>query len=258
MTPRLFKKLELERLKKQKATVHPKVSNTFIDNALHKSNASAIKTIYYLASVIEDMSQLKTLDDKELLSLRIDAKRMLKYTEMTMPEIKRNIKAMQETSITFIDEKKKTVEGMNLLPYYEIYDGKLIIEIKLFTRIANMIVDVKKNYTRINTKSLMLLKNKHSLRILPLLGVISNYDGDVAKRKHLDLEELNDLFGTKYKTLYDVERKILLPTKEELDSTSSLSFIYELNYINLGKGRPKAKDITIDLIEKASVQGKLF
>jgi len=258
MTVRQFKKLEAEKLSKQKIMVHPKISNTFIDNALHKANASAIKTIYYLASILEDVNGLDNLEDKALISIKIDVRHMLKYTEMLMPEIKRNIKSMQETSITFIDEEKQITEGMNLLPYYKIEDGKLKIEISLFKKIANMIIGVKKNYTQINTKTLMSLKNKHSLRLLPLLNIIAGYDTHTAKRKHLDLDEFNDLFGTSYKRILEIERKILIPVKEELDSTSKLSFIYEINYINLGKGRPKAKDITIDLLERNSYQGKLL
>ncbi len=258
MTVRQFKKLEVEKLAKQKIKPIQKISNTFINNTLHKSNASAVKTIYYLASILEDMSQLQELEDKELLTVDIDARSMLKYTEITMPELKRNIKAMQETSITFIDEKKRVTEGMNLLPYYEIKDGKMQIKIHLYTRIANMIIDVKKNFTRINTKTLMSLKNKHSLRLLPLLNVIAGYDDNVGKRKHLDLDELNDLFGTRYKRFSEIERKILIPVKAELDTASKLTFIYELNFINLGTGRPKAQNITIDLIERNSYQGKLL
>ena len=62
----------------------------------------------------------------------------------------------------------------------------------------------------------------------------------------------------KYKRLVEIERKILIPVKEELDAESKLSFIYEISYINLGQGRPKANKITIDLIQKNTVQGSLL
>jgi len=74
----------------------------------------------------------------------------------------------------------------------------------------------------------------------------------------MDLEDFNAFFGTKYKNLYEIERKILIPVKEELDSNSSLTFTYEVNFIQLNKGRPKAHNITIDIVERNSYQGKLL
>jgi plasmid replication initiation protein len=255
MTPRQLKKLQAEKLAQQKTNIHPRISNTFIDSALYKANANAIKTVYYLASLLEkqdiDYSQDLTL-------IKIDMRKMLKYTEMSSQDIRNNLKAMQETSISFVNEELEEELMINLLPWIDIKYGKNNIELKLFTKIAQLIIDVKKNFTRLNTKELMQLKNKHSLRLLPLLNTIAGYDEHVGKRKRMDLDEFNDLFGTKYKRLIDIERQILMPVKEELDCSSKLSFIYEVNFVNLGKGRPKAKDIIIDIVERNSYQRKLF
>lgn len=254
MTPREFKRQQLLKLQEQKIKPHRKISNTFIENVINNNNASAIKTIYYLATILENMN-LDNYKDNELLTVLIDGKQMLKYTEMTMPEIKRNIKAMQETSITFIDESEDIIEGMSLLPRYKIIPGKHKIELDLFSRIAKMVIDVKNNYTFINTKTLMNLKSKHSIRLLPVLNKISQYSPNVAKRKKYYLEDLNDLFGTKYKKLSEIERKILVPVKNELDMNSKLTFIYEVNFENFEVGRPKATTITIDVIDNS---GSLF
>lgn len=254
MTPREFKRQQLLKLQEQKIKPYRKISNTFIENVINNNNASAIKTVYYLATILEDMN-LDNYKDNELLTVLIDGKQMLKYTEITMPEIKRNIKAMQETSITFIDENEDIIEGMSLLPRYKIIAGKHKIELDLFSRIAKMVVDVKKNYTFINTKTLMNLKSKHSLRLLPVLNRISQYSTNVAKRKKYYLDDLNDLFGTKYKKLSEIERKILVPVKNELDMNSKLTFIYEVNFENFEVGRPKATTITIDVIDNS---GSLF
>ena len=255
MTPREFKKLQAQKLAEQKVKPHQKISNTFIDNVINKNNANAIKTVYYLASILEKETDLQDTPDAKLKSVTIDTRQMLKYTEMSLPDIKRNIKAMQETSITFIDENQNIEEGMILLPRYKIIPAKHKIEIDIFYRIAKMIVDVKKNYTFINTKTLMNLKSKHTLRLLPVLNKISQYDDNVAKRKKYELEDLNDLFGTKYRNLYDIQRKILAPVKEELDMNSKLTFIYEIKFDNSDVGRPKATSITIDVIDNS---GSLF
>lgn len=251
MMPSEFKKLQAKKLAEQKVKPHQKISNTFIENVINKNNANAIKTVYYLASILEKETDLQDTPEVKLKTVTIDTRQMLKYTEMSLPEIKRNIKAMQETSITFIDEKENIEEGMSLLPRYKIIPGKHKIEIDIFYRIAKMIIDVKKNYTFINTKTLMNLKSKHSLRLLPLINKINQYDDNVGKRKKCDLDYLNNLFGTKYRNLYDIQRKILAPVKEELDMNSKLTFLYEINFDNFDVGRPKATSITIDVIDNS-------
>ena len=162
---------------------------------------------------------------------------------------------MQETSITFVDEVQDIIEGMSLLPRYKIIAGKHRIEIDIYSRIGKMIIDVKKNYTFINTKTLMSLKSKHSLRLLPVLNRIAQYSDNIGKRKKYELEDLNDLFGTAYKRLQDIERFILVPVKEELDMNSKLTFLHEINFDNFDVGRPKATTITIDVIDNS---GSLF
>lgn len=253
MTPREFKKLQAEKLKEQKIKPIQKVSNTFIDSALHKSNLASLKTIYYLATILDNFDHSKSVD-----TLKIDLRQMLKYTEMTAQDIRNNLRSMQETSISFIDEKQKTEEYISLVPRIEFLWGKNIVEIDLYSKIAKLIIDAVGQYSFIDTKQLMKLQNKHSLRLLPILYKLSQYSPNVPKRKSYELEDLNDLFGTKYKRLVEIDRKILAPAKEELDAESKLSFVYEIDFVNLGQGRPKANKITIDLIEQKNPQGKLF
>jgi len=258
MLPSKWKKQQAEKLANQKVKIHRKISNTFIENAIQKNTLSALKTIYYLASIIEELDEFEIGSEQGMLKIALDRQRMIKYTELLLPEIRRNLKAMQETSITFINEEEEWEEGISLLPYYKFMYGKGKIHIEIYQKIANLIVEVKSNYTMLNTKQLMSLKSKHSLRLLPLLYKISNYSDNVGKRTKMDLEDFNAFFGTKYKNLYEIERKILIPVKEELDSNSSLTFTYEVNFIQLNKGRPKAHNITIDIVERNSYQGKLL
>ena len=254
-TPENIAKLKKQKLDAQKIKVHQKISNTFIESAIQKSNASAIKTIYYLASHLEGLTELKDKSPTTLVSMKFDTREMLKYTEMKLPEVKRNLKAMQQTSITFINEEENIEEGINLLPYYKFVYGKHTVEVKLFVKIAELIIDVKRNYSIINTKALMKLKSKHTLKMLPLLQRIEQYSEEVGKRKTMTLGELNSFFGVNYKKLSQLELHILKPVKKELDAHSKLSFIYETNYDYFDAGRPKAISITIDLIGN---QPKLF
>jgi len=255
MLPSEARKIRKQKLESQKNKVHRKISNTFIESAIKQNTLNALKTIYYLASAIETIPNLKELDDDKLLTINFDTREMLKYTEMNLPAIKKNIKAMQQTSIVYYNEEEDTEIGISLLPYYKFAYGKHKVEVKLFVQIAKEIIDVKRNYSMIDTSQLMKMKSKHTLKLLPLLMRISQYDEDVAKRKTFDLDGFNDFFGTKYKKFNDIERFILKPIKEELDTHSKLSFIYETNYDYFDAGRPKAISITIDVVEN---QPRLF
>lgn len=271
MLPSQWKREKAEQLKAQKIKVHRKISNNFIESAIQRNNINALKTIFYIASKLNSIDNIQVKEGKEIVEIVLDKdeiKKMLQYTEMTMPDVVRNVKAMQQTSITFINEVEQWEEGMSLLPLYRInYGRKQSIEINIFAKIARLIIDVKRNYTMIDTKKLMQFKSKHTLRFLPLLQRIGAYqrnidmkndDGSyttidvIAKRKNLMLEDLNDFFGTSYKSLYHFEQNVLIPIKQELDLLSKTSFVYDMNFDNFGKGRPKAVSITIDVIDNSS------
>ena len=220
-----------------------KISNNFIDNTINKNNINAIKTVFYLATVLEKFDFNLRLD-----SVKIDLKDMLEYTKMTRQEIRNNLKMMQETSITFINEKEEWEKYIVLIPEIHISYGSNFIIIDLYSKIAKLIVEVKNNYTYIDTRVLMALKSKHSIRILPLLEKIKGYDSHIGKRKKMSLNALNDFFGTKYQRIADIERRVLKPAQKELDNSSTLTFIYQVHMECFGRGRPKATSVTIDLI----------
>jgi len=243
MTMAEWRERKKEEREKEKITPRKKISNNFIDNTINKSNSNAIKTIFYLATILEEFDFNKQMD-----TVRVDMKEMFKYTKMTSQEIKNNLDAMQETSITFINEVEEWEEKIVLVPRIEVIYGDNCVEIDLYSKIAKLIVEVKNNYTYLDTKVLMAIKSKHTLRILPLLEKIKGYDSHIGKRKRMSLDALNDFFGTKYTRIPDIERKILKPAQKELDNSPTLTFIYKSNMQCIGRGRPRATSVTIDLI----------
>lgn len=245
-TEKNLKKMENNK-RNIKPKVHQKISNSFIENAISNSNLSALKTIYYLSTILQDLD-LKEKDEDSLITIKIDKRQMLQFTEISASTLIKTITQLQKTSISFIDEENDVHKGMSLLPYYEFIPNKNIVKIKLFIRISKLIIDVKRKYTNINIKDLMKLKSPHTLRFLALLNRISQYDIDIPKRKKLSLDELNAFFGTNYKKWSSIESKILKLIQDELNNISDLTFIYESNFEALGRGRPKFKDVTIDLI----------
>jgi len=255
MTPRELKEKKLKELQKQKFSSHQKISNNFINSAILDLNKNALKTVFYLSTILDNFNFSKNVD-----TLEIDLREMFKHTGITADIVKNNLKAMQKTSITFINEEEEIEEHIVLVPRIEFLYGKNKVKIDMYSKIAKLFIDVKNNYayTPMNIKAILSLKNKHSFRLLPVLNMINRYSDDVAKRRKYNLNDLNDLFGTSYKSFYDIEINILKKVKAELDNTSKISFIYEIITEKLGAGRPKATAIIIDVINKNTVQGKLL
>ena len=228
--------------------VHSKIADNFIESAITHSNISALKTIYYLSTILTE-GDLEHKQDQDIIKLTIDKRQTLQYTEMTAPTLIRTARQMQETSITFVDEDE-VIEGMALVPRYRFVPNRNTIEIDLYVRIARMIVAVKKQYTHMNIKELMHLKKAHSIRMLALLNLIAKDVDGSEKTRYMTLEELQAFFGVHYANWNEVERKIIRPVKDELDTHASRSFVYEAEYEALGKGRPGFKRVQIVVIDR--------
>lgn len=252
MLPSRLKKKKLEELNKPK--VHQKISNSFIENVITNKNPAVIKVVYYLSTILKDFDH-----SRELNTFIIDRADMLNYTGLsTDTDIKNNLKKMNKTTITFIDEKENVEEFISLIPRIKMIYGKRKVEIDMYSKVAKLIIDVVSNYTFIDTKQLMRLHNVHSLRMLPILNMINQFNGTTKKQRTYPLDELNEIFETNYKSLSKFELNVLKKAKEELDNNSSLTFEYETNYDVLGAGRPKAVSITIKPITKNNYQSTIF
>lgn len=305
MTIAEYRKLQKLEEERNKLLPMQKISNNFLDNTIFKNNTGALKTIFYLSTILKDMD-LKDKDDESLIDLEIDLKEFISYSMLDERIVKRSVKAMQETSISFItteelNGKKKIKEELHisLLPMYKIIYGKSKIHLKLFVKIAKLFIDVESNWTYLNTKQFMKLDSKHSIRMLGLLNKIDSYDckikkenieaeiqknldpiqsglitdekqkqaiykknrelktKDIAKVKEMDLQELNEFFGTSYTRWAELERKILKPAQQELESKSPLYFWYDVNYESVGIGRPKFSTVRIYPKLQNNVQTRL-
>jgi hypothetical protein len=254
-TPQNRAKLQAKKEEERKSI--KKISNTFIESAIHNSSYHALKVVFFLSSVLEKID----LSD-EFLTVRLNYEDALKFTGIGDKEFTRTLRAMQEVSITFINEEEEWEEYVNLLPSIRRLYGKKQVEIKLFSKVARLIVDVPKNIggTILNVKDICKLKSKHSIRLLPILHMINGFTPPTLKQKKYELHELNAIFGTKNRSLYELESRILKEVQHELNTTSKIGFIYELNtgYHGIAKGRPKALSITIIPVVKKYVQRELI
>jgi plasmid replication initiation protein len=248
MTPTQFKKNQ--NMKKELNIVN--ISNSLIESFVSKSNLGALKVLFYLSYD----SSVK-MPNSRVITLKIDSKKLCETCDIDMRTFKRNIQKMQETTITFIKDNEFE-QHITVLPSVTYEVGTSIVEIDIYKKVLELVKEVKSKFTVIDITNLMRLKSKHSVKMIQLLSYINGFGENVGKRKTYDLEELNGMFSTNYKNVYEFERKILKPTKEELDSNSKLTFTYRVKFEEATKGRPKAKGVIIDLVKTNSVQQQLF
>jgi plasmid replication initiation protein len=137
------------------------------------------------------------------------------------------------------------------------YDGYL--DVQIYAGILKM-THALSAYSLVDASTFADLKSAHSIRMLMLLNRINSFGTNVAKRKRYNLEELNEMFDTNYKTIPEFNRRVLSVAKAELDEKSKLTFLFEQRKDKEERtvGRAKVVEVIIDLIERKDYQPKLF
>lgn len=251
MTPSAYLKKQEEQKKKDLRYV--KISNSLLECYVIKKNIIAVKIVLFLAMKSD---KIKSSND-DISLLRFSLKELIETIKSDKKTVLRNLSKMQETSITFV-EKDLYEENITVIPYIKIETGKDIVEIKIFSKILQLIKDVESRFTIINASNLVQLKNVNTIKMLGLIKIIDGYSKGVGKKKCYSLFELNSMFSTNYKTFYEFERKILKPVKEDIDQESKLTFFYDFNYEQGSRGRPKIKEVIIYLKNNENRQLKMF
>ncbi len=248
----------LDIIKKEKEKLYvPKtleLANSLFQAFIRNNNLVGLK----LCLVLSGAKNKIHYDDELQVTFEIDS--LCDIMQITRKELSTNLKKMLDIHFTFVNEKGGSGATVPIHSYeYKSNKKHLIIGIsplakKLFTEIGKG----GYSFSKANAKNLMNLRHKHSLRMQLLLEQINDFSENVAKRRRMTLEELNGYFGVNYKNYYEFERKILKPVKEEIDNNSTLTFSYKfIDELN-GAGRPKIKEVLIDLVERKNFQPKLL
>ena len=226
------------------------IDNQFVEAFIKDGNIVALKMLFYIAGLKQDPEDIKST----MLKIKIDLKHMIKETGVSERTFKRNLIKMQNTTISIIDEKAESY--ISLLPRIT-YDLKGKVEVQMFKDIYALVKKSSGNLTMIDKTRVYRLKGKHTPKMLLLLEWISGF---TIPRRLFELEELNVLFGTKYKKYSHFEENVLRKTKKELDENSKLTFEYEDKraLTIIGKGRPRVVGFWITPIGKQSYQPKLI
>jgi len=212
--------------------------------------------MYIAKSEKVDIEFIHSLKDEQIIETSIGVKDLLNYCNIDIKALERNLKKMNETSITIFEKKDKIY--MNILPYIK-HKHNGIIELQLYSLILKMTHSLEA-YSMIDVSTFMCLKSVHSIRMLMVLERIKNFSASVAKRKRYSLDELNEMFDTKYKNIPEFSRRVLKVAKEELDEKSKITFEYSARKDKLERtvGRAKVVEITIDLINRSNYQPSLM
>jgi plasmid replication initiation protein len=219
---------------------YSRISNSIINSFIKNRNLIALKILFYLSSL-----EYHNKED-ELQTVNIDISSLTKFCNINSQTLGINIKSMQKTVLSL---PKRNGEERNIsLILYCSYIGGTTIQIKLFTKVLELVLDVTRNFTLIDIKNFMFLHSKHSIVMFRLLVDIDDSRANALKRKQYSLAELNELFCTNYNRIKDLERRILLPVQEELNNRSRFTFIYSFTFQSRkGKGRPSISSVVIDL-----------
>jgi len=240
--------LDVKNKKKQKLYI-PKnleLANSLFQSFIKKNNLVGLK----LCLILSGASNIVNYNNDNQVILDIDT--ICKIMQVSRNELAVNIKKVLEIHFTFVDSNGGIGATVPIHSYfYKSNNKQLIIEVssmakKLFTELGKG----GYSFSRANASNLMNLKHKHSLRMQLLLEQIYSFSKNIAKRKRYSLEELNGYFGVNYSRFVDIDRKILKPAKEEINKSSNFGFNYEFIDENNGNGRPKIKEVLIDIIEK--------
>jgi len=254
-----------------KSTNIAQISNPFLEAFTRNNDLVSFKVLLYIAkSKFDDVisvDDIDKLEDKSTYKVSIDMVGVSKFLDLDIRTIRKSISKLNSTSINYrriIDGKDKET-FINLLPAGEINYTDSTLDVWVFGEILKQIYATSK-YSYIQTKNFIKLSSKHSIRMLLLIERIANYKKieiyagpktlkqtkvDVMpKRQHFKLDELNKMFGTKFKTYSDFEKRVLIPAKADLDTHSTRSFEYIKNKDKLKqKGRARIVSITIDVID---------
>lgn len=150
------------------------VSNSLVESFVSKSNAVALKMLFYIAK----QQQKK---NGEITTFTLSADDFATYCNLDNKTIRRNIIAMRSTSITFVERDKKgriiVEEGIVLVPRSKYDYATKTIEIDIYKKILDLIIEVEERFTTIDVKNVMELESKYSIRMTMILEHIFGFKG---------------------------------------------------------------------------------
>lgn len=208
----------------------------------------AFKILFYLANLKIEKIENIAFKEEIIKFNRLKIKEIIKKTNITKKTLMRNLQNLQRTSIKFVNIEEQKVSYVSVVPKFEIINEKEV-NIHIYSEVLKLIQNVKRYFTPINLEELLKIKNKNAIKLYLLLQYIKNFDKNVAKRKHYNLDELNELFGTNYKSFTHFNKYVLEPAIKELRNFGLNPIITKKqDYTSRGRGRKKLMELSLNLV----------
>jgi plasmid replication initiation protein len=225
----------------------PKIMNlalSLLNSFIQNNNHFGLKLALLVASQ-KDKIDIK--DD----TIRFKVDELCKVLHTDRRYISSNLRALKKTIYRFVNDKGNVVETV---PFHttEYTKDNVYLYITMSKPALDLLLNLKTKedksgyqFTQAISNNLMRIDqraNKHTLRFQMLLEMINSFT--TTKRKKFSLDELNGFFGTNYKRYAEMNRRVLVPVKQDIDISSSFTFEYEPT----GDGK-KITDVEIYIIE---------
>jgi len=164
--------------------------------------------------------------DKDFKEYIFEIKKFIKLTGVNdnkiYMDIHKSARRLMSKIITI--ENDETIITTALLSSVETPKGEGIVKITFHPFLKPFLLDIKERFTKYQLKNVLNLKGAHSIRIYELLKQYEKI-----KSREFDLLELKKILGieNEYERIYDFERFVLKPAKNEINKHTDLFIEYK-------------------------------
>ena len=233
------------------------VSNKLLESVIKNNNEIALKLLLYIGQGIQKKeAEIKAQNlplpaPSKITTLSLDLDNIQKVCGINSERLRKSIKRLQKTILSFENKEEQWVTDVQIIGKARYLWGNKIFEVDMYPEILELVCNLERNLTVIDSNNAMRLTSAYALRFIPIIEHISGYDENCAKRKEYNLEQLNAIFGTNYKTIKSIVQNVIDPMKLEFDKVSKLSFLSQVrsDANPKGKGRPVAVGVMFDVIK---------
>lgn len=212
-----------------------KVSNKIIKSK-RVFNSLEWKTLIYLSN-LQQIKELENKNQKDLFNdiyLTFRTNDIYKLFNTNYNNFNKTLRKLRQEPI-IIEKDNKNIEVGFISKRTFFKNG--ICEVKIDKDIFEFFVYIKNNYSSIHNKTFYSLNYKHSFKLYSILTNVINQE---YKRIKYTLEQLNKIFGTKYKSYNEINNNILKRSIEEINNSliqnnQSFKVNYEPHYQNSNK-----------------------
>lgn len=226
------------------------VSNELLTALFHRGGTfTALQLLIFIAS--RDEANTQKIGEYYKIRFNLDEFQSIHGTNPIT--LYKHLDHIQKTIITFYGSDGEWQDKISLIARQTKITRK-IIEVDMHQKIYTMIKQKEGNFSVLNALDFRNKVSYNTIRVLFLINLINN---QTIKRKFYALDELNFMFDTSYKKIYDFEKGILRKAQIELDENNSYltyKILKKDDTQDIKKGRPKTVGIYIEVIDRKKEQ----